>query len=161
MAGFGGDCHWAAKPDRLQSALKRLSNFQSRLCSDCRRSRPGAGFTVPGTKPSSAQQASRWHRGQVSSGLQSSRVGGSSLPCELAVERQLLEEPNSPYLPEVASRLCAARGSPSSRQRLGSVELRSTLRNTLAAFRGHPGKNGGSTKTRAMRRHRAYFHGMF
>jgi hypothetical protein len=22
MAGFGGGCHWSAKPDRLQSALK-------------------------------------------------------------------------------------------------------------------------------------------
>jgi hypothetical protein len=35
MAGLGGSCHWAAKPDRLQSAFKRLSNFQSPLCSDC------------------------------------------------------------------------------------------------------------------------------
>ena len=27
MAGFGGACHWAAKPERLQSTLKRLPIF--------------------------------------------------------------------------------------------------------------------------------------
>lgn len=56
------------------------SGHEGQLCSDCRLSGPGAGFTVPGMKPSSAHPAARRHRWLVSRGLESSSKAVRGLP---------------------------------------------------------------------------------